>query len=88
MPPLLMKNKFRRGFKKWVDEKVLDIRKQLGKSEYDPICAFDLCKFLQIPIYTPSDIKGLPSQCVNNLLQDGSSHWSAVTIPTKENKYI
>lgn len=88
MPLLPMKIKFRRGFKKWVDEKALDIRKQLGKSNYAPICAFDLCKLLRIPVYTPRDIQGLSSQYIDNLLNDGSSHWSAVTIPIKKNEYI
>lgn len=39
-----------------------------------------MCRLLNIPIYTPSDIPGLSNEYQAELLNDGASHWSAVSI--------
>ena len=82
------KQTFRRGFKKWTDDKVIEIRRQLGLKEYSPVCAFDLCKFFNIPILTPSDIKELPEYYLAELLGNGAASWSAVTIPINNTSHI
>jgi hypothetical protein len=76
-----MNPKFRRGFKTWADNKALEIRTQLGLKDCDPVCAFDLCRLLDIPVCTPFDIQGLPSEYLKALLNEGSEYWSAATIP-------
>lgn len=85
---LLKKSRFKRGFKKWSDDKAIEFRKNLGLNTYDPLCAFELCKYLDIPLYTPHEIPGLGSDDIEVLLNSGSSHWSAVTIPFGKGKYI
>lgn len=61
--PLPQKNtKYRRGFKKWSDEKVIELRKQLGLYPSSPLCAFKLCEFLKIPVLVPSSVQGLSQE--------------------------
>lgn len=79
---------FSRGFKKWTDDKVIEIRKQLGLKEYSPICAFDLCRLYNIPVLTPSDFTELASNYKSELLVDGASLWSALTIRVSGSSHI
>lgn len=88
MPRLRMNPKFRRGFKTWADNQALEVRAQLGLKEHAPICAFDLCQLLKIPIYTPSDFLGLSDEYKNILLNEKPCCWSAVTIPVGESYII
>jgi hypothetical protein len=61
----------------------------MGLKEYSPVCAFDLCKFLKVPVYVPSDVPGLASHYLVSLTNDESSScWSAVTIPVGDDDHI
>lgn len=83
------KPKYRRGFKKWSQEKALELRKELGLNSYSPLCAFKLCKHLEIPVLEPKNVKGLPLEKVEILLGKGSNLWSAVSIPINtQGKYL
>lgn len=82
------KLKFKRGFKTWSDKKAVEYRTLLGLKDISPLCAFELCKHLQIPVYEPSQINGLTAEHQNELLGPNNSHWSAASIPVGENKYI
>ncbi len=84
MPPLKKKIKYRYGFKKWSDDTSIALRKELGLYPSSPLCAFDLCKHLEIPLFVPDDIKGLSEKHLNNLLGKGNNHWSAATIPVND----
>jgi len=84
MPPLKKKIKYRYGFKKWSDDKTISLRKELGLYPSSPLCAFDLCKHLGIPLFVPDEIEGLSEKHLNNLLGEGNSHWSAASIPVQD----
>jgi hypothetical protein len=88
MPQPQKKINFRRGFKKWADEKVVQLRIELGLYASSPLCAFRLSEFLNIPILEPSSVQGLTEEQLSDLLGNGSSHWSAATIPLNDGKYI
>lgn len=88
MPQPLKKNKFRRGFKKWADDKAIELRKELNLSIHSALCGFKLCKHLKVPILTPQEIQGLPNDKIDILLSPISSCWSAATIPLPNEKYI
>lgn len=87
MPPLKKKKKFRRGFKKWSDDKAIELRKSLGLSAQSPMSAFDLCNHLNVPILIPSEIDGMSEEHLKNLLGKGNGHWSAASIPVGD-KYV
>ncbi|MFD0798453.1 ImmA/IrrE family metallo-endopeptidase [Maribacter chungangensis] len=82
------KPKFKRGFKKWSDDKCLELRKKLGLKNISPLCGFDLCKFFKIPILTPGEIKGQDPKMLKHLLSNGSNDWSAATVPLGNDKYL
>jgi len=87
--PLPQKNtKFKRGFKKWSDDKAIELREEIGLFASSPLCAFDLCEHLKIPIFVPHQIKGLSDRQINTLLNEGNSHWSAASIPIDDSNYI
>lgn len=88
MPLQQKKTKYRRGFKKWTDEKAIELRKQLGLYASSPLCAFKLCEFLKIPVIVPSNVQGLSEDYLNELIGNGSTHWSAATIPLNDEKYM
>lgn len=82
------KNSFKRGFKTWADKKAVEIRKDLGLKPHDALCAFDLIKHLQIPLFIPQDFKELDQEHLDELLGNGKDHWSAATIPLSDSKSI
>lgn len=82
------KVKYKRGFKKWSDEKSIEIRKELGLYPSSPLCAFDLCKSLKIPVFEPNEIKGMSEENLNVLLNSGEKHWSAASVPINDDKYL
>ncbi|GGD11382.1 ImmA/IrrE family metallo-endopeptidase [Hyunsoonleella pacifica] len=81
------KPKLRRGFKTWSDKKSVECRKWLGLSAVAPLCGFELCENLKIPVLTPKDVKGQNPILLENLLGEGSNIWSAATIPLGNNKF-
>ncbi|AEA44965.1 ImmA/IrrE family metallo-endopeptidase [Fluviicola taffensis] len=87
MPPL-KKNSFKKGFKTWADKKSIELRKDLGLNSNDALCAFDLIAHLNIPLFVPQDFKELDTKHLDELLGNGKEHWSAVTIPLKNDKYL
>lgn len=88
MPPQQKKINYRRGFKKWTDEKVVALRKELGLYASSPLCAFKLCEYLKIPIFEPSTVQGLSKDLLDELLVNGSTYWSAATIPLNHGKHL
>lgn len=83
------KTKYKRGFKKWSQEKATELRKELGLHSYSHLCAFELCKHLKIPVLEPADVKGFSLDKVDILLGKGSSLWSAASIPlNNQGKYL
>lgn len=79
---------YRRGFKKWADDTAIDLRNELGLKPISPLCAFEVCKHLDIPILTPEVIPNMEENHIVNLIGEGSEHWSAATIPIANEKYL
>jgi hypothetical protein len=88
--PLLKskKKKYSYGFKKWADDKSISLRQEMGLFASQPLCAFELCDFLKIPILSPNDIPNISENTLKELLEIGKRHWSAASIPLNDNKSI
>lgn len=82
------KKKFKRGFKKWADDKSIELRQVLELKSNSPICAFDLCEHLKVRLLTPIEVQGLNPEMLKNLTGIGSSYWSAATIPLNDGNHI
>lgn len=88
MPIPQKKAKFKRGFKKWSDDKAIALREEIGLFASSPLCAFALCEHLKIPVLVPNQVKGLTIKHLDVLLNSGNSHWSAASVPLNDNNYI
>jgi len=82
------KKTYRRGFKKWADDKTIELRQEMGLFANSHLCAFDLCDYLKIPVWTPEEIPGITESFLKELLITGCSHWSAASIPLGNEKYL
>lgn len=82
---LTKKSKFIRGFKTKADKQSVSLREELGIKQYEPICAFDLCKHLGIKILTPDKV---PEFLQSDINQMDSDLWSAVTLNLGKEKNL
>lgn len=87
-PPKSKKKKYSHGFKKWSDDKSISIRQEMGLYASQPLCAFKLCDYLKIPIFTPNDIPGMSDEFLKEVLEIGNKFWSAASIPINDNDSI
>lgn len=88
MPQQPKKATYKRGFKKWSDNQSAELRKSLGLNPYSPLCAFELCKYLKIPVWLPEDIPGMDQTQLDELLNNSSSLWSAFSLCNSEDVNI
>lgn len=71
---------FERGFKAWCENVSLELRRDLGLSKESPLRPIVLADYLEVPVWTPSDLTGIPAGSLKALLVDESDDWSALTI--------
>lgn len=69
-----------RGFKTKCENISLQLRRELGLKKSAPMVAKDLAEHLDVLLWKPSDILGLPKETVTVLTRKGRAFWSAVTI--------
>lgn len=72
---------FKRGFKTWCEESAVSIRLKQGLPTSAPLHGTDLAKELNAEVLSPSDLPGMPEDCVERLLGEHAGSWSAFTIP-------
>jgi Zn-dependent peptidase ImmA (M78 family) len=70
----------RRGFKKWCEDKSVQIRKQLGFASRDRLHSQVLADYLGITVISPIEIPNLEEQYIERLVGEDPSSWSAITI--------
>jgi hypothetical protein len=81
-----MQQRMKRGFKKFAEDKSVQIRKELGLKATDFLCAFKLCDHFKIPILDITTL-GMDEEHLRNLQGEGKSFWSAATIPLGNKNY-
>lgn len=69
-----------RGFKSWSERVAQTLRDEMGLEAEDPVDPFELVKILGVEIWTPSEVPGLPSDVLDQLLQVDPWGWSAVSL--------
>lgn len=77
-----------RGFKASCEELAGSLRNELGLSHSAPLPALTLAEHMEIVVVSATDIPGLPSKHMTQLLQHDSSSWSAVTIQLENDTFI
>ncbi|MDF1817048.1 MAG: ImmA/IrrE family metallo-endopeptidase [Immundisolibacteraceae bacterium] len=68
----------RRGFKKETNEYARELRKELNKEPFEPLCPLDLAKHLLLPIAKLSELA--PEEAVAYLTVTNQDVFSAVTV--------
>ena len=70
----------RRGFKTWCENAARGYRRELGLKPFDPLDPRQLASFLNIKIWTPAEVPGVPETALRQLTETDPFSWSAVTI--------
>lgn len=71
---------FDRGFKSWTERTSLILRQELELAQDDPLDPAKLAEHLDVDLWTPYDVPGLPKDVLNQLLKEDPWGWSAVSI--------
>jgi Zn-dependent peptidase ImmA (M78 family) len=69
-----------RGFKSWAERTASSLRGELGLGPHDPLLPATLAHHLEVVLWTPRDVPGLPSDVLDQLLQNDPWGWSAVSV--------
>jgi Zn-dependent peptidase ImmA (M78 family) len=70
----------KRGFKTWAEKAARDVRLSCGCAPFAPLPARVLAAQLRIPVITPDQIPGLPSETLHDMIVRYTKNWSAVTL--------
>jgi len=68
-----------RGFKTWAEKLALSIRRDMGLASHAPLPGVELAKYLDVQVWTPRDVPGLPRGVLDQLLVRDPDGWSAVS---------
>ena len=71
---------FDRGFKSWAEHMSLILRRELGLAQDHPLDPAGLARYLDVDLWTPHDVPGLPKDVLNQLLKQDPWGWSAVSL--------
>jgi Zn-dependent peptidase ImmA (M78 family) len=75
-----MTHKYRRGFKTESDAYALEYRKELGLKSHDPLCPWQLAKWLTIPVEPLSKYREREPDAVAEFMEKNPESFSAITI--------
>lgn len=81
-------HKFRRGFKKFADDKAVELRKELGIKPTYPLSGLLLAEHLKAIVLYPNDVPGIDSGSLNQLLKGNDSEWSGVALHINDQPLI
>jgi hypothetical protein len=71
---------FDRGFKSWAEHTSLVLRRELELAQHDPLEPAELARYLEVDLWTPHDVPGLPRDVLDQLLEQDPWGWSAVSL--------
>ncbi len=71
---------FDRGFKAWCERTSHSLRRDMGLGLLDPVEPSTLARSLDVTLWTPRDVPGLPKDVLDQLLVHDPGGWSAVTL--------
>lgn len=77
-----------RGFKSWAERTSLILRGEMGLAVDDRLDPLELASFLELEVWTPHDVPGLPKDVLNQLLQRDPWGWSAVSLSLPNDRGI
>lgn len=81
-------HKFKRGFKKFADDKSIELRKELGIRPSHPLPGLALAEHLKAKVIYPKDVPDLDPQSLSYLLKGNDSEWSGVALHVQDQPLI
>ena len=58
-----------RGFKSWAERTAASLRSDLGLGVHDPMLPASLARYMEVLLWTPQDVPGLPSEVLSQLTE-------------------
>lgn len=78
----------KRGFKSQCERRSSELRRQLGRREYDPLRASDVAQYYDVTVWSPHDIAGIHTEDLQHLLNAGHQEWSGFTLRINDRHLI
>ena len=75
-----MNSTLERGFKSWAERTATSLRTELGLGSCDLLSPLALANYLEVLLWTPLDVPGLPSNALDQLLHRDPWGWSAISV--------
>jgi Zn-dependent peptidase ImmA (M78 family) len=75
-----MTDTLERGFKSWAERTATSLRGDLGLCANDPLQPSALARYLEVRLWTPRDVPGLPPAVLDQLLEKDPWGWSAISV--------
>ncbi len=79
---------FRRGFKSQCERRSVEIRKDLGLRQDQPLSASTLAEHIQVTVWSTTQVEGLPPEDLAILNSKDDDSWSAFTMRLGTNHLI
>ena len=76
--------KFRHGFKKFCDDKSIELRKELKIKPSHRLPALELAAHLKVIVQYPKDVPEMDPEGLSQLLGNGSSEWSGLGLHVRK----
>lgn len=64
------------NFTAWIERHAKRMRDLLGLDELEPLDPYELAQEMDVKIFSPLDVAGLPSHMLHEILGSGSDSWS------------
>ena len=70
----------KRGFKSQCERRSNELRRQVGRADFEPLRALDVAQHYDVTVWSPHDIVGIPAADIHHLLNAGHQEWSGFTL--------
>jgi Zn-dependent peptidase ImmA (M78 family) len=77
-----------RGFKSQCERRSIELRRQMGRTANEPLLSSDVAQHYNVTVWSPSEIRGIPSGDLQHLLGAGYEEWSGFTLRHSERDLI
>jgi len=81
-------HKFKRGFKKFADEKSIELRKAIGVKPSHPLSGLVLAKHLNVKVLYPNEVPEIDPDTLSHLQKGNDSEWSGVALQVNDQSIV
>jgi Zn-dependent peptidase ImmA (M78 family) len=78
----------KRGFKSQCERRSNELRRQMGRADFEPLGALDVAQHYDVTVWSPHDIARIPAVDIQHLLTTGHQEWSGFTLRINDRHLI